>query len=184
MHTFSNLSVIRTCYRKVRVVSGTVAFCCPVLVYVYLFLTFLVLRASVWWFCTPWISVFISRRLWDDVFPWLLVIMFLGVMGRTWKPCAAQIKTNKEMMGAPLSPHWPGGEVQGERRRTRERGGVLASSLICKKCITSEIKRKITEQQQNIQRRERERVSECWVHGQVGRPGFLWMERLAKRQWV
>lgn len=60
-------------------------------------------------------------------------------------------------MGAPLSPHWPGGEVQGERRRTREGGGVLASSLICKKCITSEIKRKITEQHQNIQRKERER---------------------------
>lgn len=75
----------------------------------------------VWWLCTPWISVFISRRLWEDVFPWLLVIMFLGVMGRTWKPCAAQIKTNKEMMGAPLSPHWPGGEEQGKRRRSRER---------------------------------------------------------------
>lgn len=44
-------------------------------------------------------------------------------MGRTWKPCAAQIKTNKEMMGAPLSLHWPGGEEQGKRKRSREREG-------------------------------------------------------------
>jgi len=90
------------------------------------FLSFLVW--CVWWLCTPWISFFISRRLWEDVFPWLLVIMFLGVIGRTWKPCAGQIKTNKEMMGAPLSLHWPGGEEQGKRRRSRE-GGVGASWL-------------------------------------------------------
>lgn len=72
-------------------------------------------------------------------------------MGGTWKPCAAQIKTNKEMMGAPLSLHLPGGEKGGECKRGRlgkssgVGGGGLASSLICKKCITSEIKRKITE---------------------------------------
>jgi len=83
------------------VVGKGVMLCCPV--YVNLFWVFFVW--CVRWLCTPWISVFISRRLWEDVFPWLLVIMFLGVMGRTWKPCAAQIKTNKEMMGAPLSLH-------------------------------------------------------------------------------
>jgi len=53
--------------------------------------------------------VCMSVCVWGTVFPGLLVIMFLGVMGGTWKPCAAQIKTNKEMMGAPLSPLWPGG---------------------------------------------------------------------------
>lgn len=49
-------------------------------------------------------------------------------MGGTWKPCAAQIKTNKEMMGAPLSPLWPGGPRGGARTgdwagRERRRGG-------------------------------------------------------------
>lgn len=48
-------------------------------------------------------------------------------------------------------------------------GGVLASSLICKKCITSEIKRKITEREQNIQRIERERVQ---LGAQAGKAGF------------
>lgn len=33
-------------------------------------------------------------------------------------------------------------------------GGRLASSLICKKCITSEIKRKITAPKQNTQSRK------------------------------
>lgn len=74
-------------------------------------------------------------------------------------------------MGAPLSPLWPGGprgartgDWAGRRRRDggRERGrggagggggGSLASSLICKKCITSEIKRKITAPKQNTQSR-------------------------------
>ena len=103
-------------------------------------------------------------------------------MGGTWKPCAAQIKTNKEMMGAPLSPLWPGGrggrerETGGGRRRRRrrrreeeeeeeeeERGGSLASSLICKKCITSEIKRKITAPKQNTQSRSEEaREGDGW----------------------
>lgn len=75
----------------------------------------------------------------ETVFPGLLVIMFLGVMGGTWKPCAAQIKTNKEMMGAPLSPLWPGGprgartgrlrrEGTGRRERRRE-GGVEEEDL-------------------------------------------------------
>lgn len=34
-------------------------------------------------------------------------------------------------------------------------GGSLASSLICKKCITSEIKRKITAPKQNTQNRRK-----------------------------
>lgn len=38
-------------------------------------------------------------------------------------------------------------------------GGSLASSLICKKCITSEIKRKITAPKQNTQSR---REGEGW----------------------
>lgn len=90
-------------------------------------------------------------------------------------------------MGAPLSPLWPGGprggreretgqggkeeevggrererkgESEGRRRRRRRRGGgSLASSLICKKCITSEIKRKITAPKQNTQSR---REGEGW----------------------
>lgn len=88
-------------------------------------------------------------------------------------------------MGAPLSPLWPGGprgggengrlgregkkkRWEGGRERERERvrggggeggGGSLASSLICKKCITSEIKRKITAPKQNTQSR---REGEGW----------------------
>lgn len=94
-------------------------------------------------------------------------------------------------MGAPLSPLWPGGprgartgdgegRARGggrERRRGGGRGvrrvwgGRLASSLICKKCITSEIKRKITAPKQNTQSRKdgekrrwvgREEVQ--WIH--------------------
>lgn len=60
--------------------------------------------------------------VWGTEFPGLLVIMFLGVMGGTWKPCAAQIKTNKEMMGAPLSPLWPGGPEGGENGRLGREG--------------------------------------------------------------
>lgn len=63
-----------------------------------------------------------SVCVWGAVFPGLLVIMFLGVMGGTWKPCAAQIKTNKEMMGAPLSPLWPGGPRGGRERETGQGG--------------------------------------------------------------
>lgn len=78
-------------------------------------------------------------------------------------------------MGAPLSPLWPGGPRgarmgdwggrgeggggrEGWRKRRRRRrlgGGSLASSLICKKCITSEIKRKITAPKQNTQNRRK-----------------------------
>lgn len=46
------------------------------------------------------------------------------------------------------------GGKEGWRKRTWEGvggGGRLASSLICKKCITSEIKRKITAPKQNTQ---------------------------------
>ena len=53
-------------------------------------------------------------------------------------------------------------------------GGSLASSLICKKCITSEIKRKITAPKQNTQSR-REGEKRRWV-GQEGG------ERV--RQWI
>lgn len=42
------------------------------------------------------------------------------------------------------------GEEEGEEE---EEKGSLASSLICKKCITSEIKRKITAPKQNTQSR-------------------------------
>lgn len=67
------------------------------------------LRASVSDSLCMHACVYTSVCVRGAVFPGLLVIMFLGVMGGTWKPCAAQIKTNKEMMGAPLSPLWPGG---------------------------------------------------------------------------
>lgn len=130
----------------------------------YLFLTFLVLCVSMWWFCRPWISVFISRRLWEDVFPRLLVIMFLGVIGRTWKPCAAQIKTNKEMMGAPLSPHWPGGEVQGERRRTREGGASWLPLWFVKNALPPISNGKLLSSSKTY-RREKERVSDVGCMG-------------------
>ena len=73
-------------------------------------------------------------------------------------------------MGAPLSPLWPGGP-RGAKTGDREGrawgggreggkegwgvwGGGLASSLICKKYITSEIKQKITAPKQNTQSRK------------------------------
>lgn len=53
---------------------------------------------------------------------------------------------------------WERGVRQGGLEEEEGVGGSLASSLICKKCITSEIKRKITAPKQNTQsRRERER---------------------------
>lgn len=52
------------------------------------------------------------------------------------------------------------------RRDGGRGGGSLASSLICKKCITSEIKRKITAPKQNTQSR-REGEKRRWV-GQEG----------------
>lgn len=85
-------------------------------------------------------------------------------------------------MGAPLSPLWPGGprgartgEWGGrggggggsEGRRGGGGGGSLASSLICKKCITSEIKRKITAPKQNTQSR-REEEKGRWVGREGG----------------
>lgn len=54
-----------------------------------------------------------------------------------------------------------GGREPGKGGGGREEGGSLASSLICKKCITSEIKRKITAPKQNTQRGRGDEMGEA-----------------------
>lgn len=55
-------------------------------------------------------------------------------------------------------------------------GCSLASSLICKKCITSEIKRKITAPKQNTQSR-REGEKRRWVGREGGKEGEKTVDR-------
>lgn len=70
------------------------------------------------------------------------------------------------------------GEVE-EGEEEEEEKGSLASSLICKKCITSEIKRKITAPKQNTEQREKEEVG-----GAGGRRRRQWIGVCVSRQEV